>query len=89
VYQLYTIELSEQIDRKQVIETLDQHNIASKVYWNPPVHQTEYYLQSKQNTPQLTMTEHIAKRVLSLPMYSSLSSEEPDRIIEAVSKGIR
>lgn len=88
VYQLYTVELADWIDRDHVIETLDDHNIASKVYWDPPVHQTEYYRKTKDKSPELPVTEDISSRVLSLPMHPNLSTEETTRIINAVADAI-
>ena len=88
VYQLYTIELAEEINRNHVIETLDDHNISSKVYWDPPVHQTEYYTRTKNETPDLPVTEDIASRVLSLPMHPNLSKTETDRIADAVIEAV-
>ena len=88
VYQLYTIELAKEINRNHVIEALEGHNISSKVYWYPAVHQTEYYTQTKGNTPNLPVTEDIASRVLSLPMYPTLSTAETDRIADAVIEAV-
>ena len=84
VYQLYTIELAKEINRNHVIETLENDNISSKVYWDPAIHQTEYYTRSKNETPDLPVTEDIASRVLSLPMYPNLSTTETDRIADVV-----
>jgi dTDP-4-amino-4,6-dideoxygalactose transaminase len=84
VYQLYTIELSDWVDRKKVIEMLRQHNISSKVYWDPPVHQTEYYSKTTDQIPTLPNTERIASRVLSLPMYPGLSNKEINRVVSGI-----
>lgn len=88
VYQLYTIELAEEINRDHVVESLNDHNISSKVYWDPAVHQTEYYTRTKSETPDLPVTEDIASRVLSLPMYPNLSTTETDRIADAVIEAV-
>ncbi|AZQ14279.1 DegT/DnrJ/EryC1/StrS aminotransferase family protein [Halorubrum sp. PV6] len=88
VYQLYTIELAKWINRNHVIETLEDHKISSKVYWDPAVHQTEYYMRTKNDTPDLPVTEDIASRVLSLPMYPTLSTAETDRIADAVIEAV-
>ncbi|MFC6752611.1 DegT/DnrJ/EryC1/StrS family aminotransferase [Halorubrum tibetense] len=88
VYQLYTIELANELNRDYVIETLEDRNISSKVYWDPAVHQTEYYTRTKNTTPDLPVTEDIASRVLSLPMYPSLSTAETDRIADAVIEAV-
>lgn len=88
VYQLYTVELADWIDRDHVIETLDDRNIASKVYWDPPVHRTEYYSETKDEIPELPVTDDISSRVLSLPMHPNLSTEETTRIVDAVADAV-
>lgn len=89
VYQLYTVELADWVDRTRVIETLAARNIASKVYWDPPIHRTDYYLRTKDDTPNLPVTDEISSRVLSVPMHPNLSTDETDRIIDAVESGIQ
>lgn len=84
VYQLYTVELADGINRSHVIETLEEHNIASKVYWDPPVHRTECYKELNDTIPELPVTDNISGRVLSLPMHPELSTDETDRIVNAV-----
>lgn len=88
VYQLYTVELADWVDRTRVIETLSARNIASKIYWDPPIHRTDYYLRTKDDTPNLPVTDEISSRVLSLPMHPNLSTDETNRIIDAVESGI-
>lgn len=88
VYQLYTVELSEEINRQHVVETLDEHGVSSKVYWDPPAHRAEYYQRTKTNTPTLAVTDKIAGQVLSLPMHPNLTAEETDRIVAAVEAAV-
>lgn len=88
VYQLYTVELADWIDRDHVIETLDNRNIASKVYWDPPVHRTEYYTKTKDEISDLPVTDDVSSRVLSLPMHPNLSTEETTRIVNAVADAV-
>jgi perosamine synthetase len=87
VYQLYTVELSAEIDREHVIETLADHDISSKVYWDPPVHRTTNY-DGTSDIPELPVTDDIASRVLSLPMHPNLSEHETDRIVAAVETAV-
>lgn len=88
VYQLYTVELADWIDRNHVIETLHVRGIASKIYWDPPVHRTEYYKRTKNEIPELPITDDISSRVLSLPMHPNLSTAETTRIVEAVADAV-
>lgn len=88
VYQLYTVELADYIDRQHVIKMLDGMNIASKIYWDPPVHRTRYYIQNKKKTVDLPVTDNLSSRVLSLPMYPGLDSTEITRIVDAVTDAV-
>jgi perosamine synthetase len=87
VYQLYTVELAPDIDRGHVIETLADHDISSKVYWDPPAHQTAHY-RERDSIPKLPVTDDIASRVLSLPMHPNLSEKEIDRVVTGVEAAI-
>lgn len=81
VYQFYTVTFDQDIDRDAVIKHLAERDISSKVYWNPPVHRSEYYSDGNRDLP---VTEELSQRVLSLPMHPGLSPQEIDRIVDAV-----
>ncbi|WP_254530923.1 DegT/DnrJ/EryC1/StrS family aminotransferase [Natrinema gelatinilyticum] len=88
VYQLYTITLGPTIDRDTLIETLAERDIASKVYWDPPVHRTHVYRERDDtNSKSLPATEDVASRVLSIPIHPELRPDEIDRIVLALSDG--
>lgn len=86
VYQIFTAVFDSEEDREAVATTLADRDIDSKVYWDPPVHQTEYYADT--DAPELPVTERLASRVLSLPMYTQLSSTQIDRIVDGVRDGL-
>lgn len=81
VYQFYTVTFDPDIDRDAVINHLAERDISSKVYWNPPVHRSEYY---DNDDCDLPVTDDLSQRVLSLPMHPELSPEEVERIINGV-----
>jgi perosamine synthetase len=85
VYQLYTVTLAPGIDRARVVDELADRGVASKVYWDPGVHQTGVYDDS---SPDLPVTEDVAGRVLSLPIHPNLSTEETTRIVDAVTAAV-
>jgi len=66
------------------MSALDENNISSKVYWDTPVHQTKYYKQTLTHIPTLPNADDIANRVLSLPMYPDLSTEQATAVADAV-----
>lgn len=80
VYQLFTVTLDDAVDRASVVETLADEGIASKVYWDPPVHRTEYYRREREESSTLPVTEDVASRVLSLPIHPDLSRTAVERI---------
>lgn len=86
VYQIYTIELPSKEIRQKVIELLTDNEIASKIYWDPPVHKTQSY--SEHKTKGLSTTSDVSKKVLSLPIYPDLTQNQCDRIISTVKKVI-
>lgn len=88
VYQLYTVTLETDVDRSVVIDTLTEREIASKVYWEPAVHQTRAYSEEDGESASLPVTEDVAGRVLSLPIHPELRPAEVDRIVAGVSAGI-
>lgn len=89
VYQLYTVRFDSEIDRETVIKTLDEHGVSSKIYWDTPVHGTQYYKQSAaRSSDELETTNAVAETVLSLPIYPDLSPGQADRIVDAVRDGV-
>lgn len=88
VYQLYTVTLDNDVDRESVIDALAANDIASKVYWDPPVHRTKYYEQTTPTCSDLPVTDDIASRVLSLPMYPGLSEAEVGRITSTIQRTV-
>jgi perosamine synthetase len=89
VYQLYTVEFEPDVDRDVVIETLEEHGVSSKIYWDTPVHRTHYYQETADGPyPDLPTTDAVADGVLSLPMYPDLSPAQADRIVAAVREGV-
>jgi dTDP-4-amino-4,6-dideoxygalactose transaminase len=90
VYQLYTVEFDEEINRRAVIDTLEHHGISSKIYWDTPVHQLRYYRDTLEKpAPDVPTTQGIADNILSLPIYPDLSPKQADRIVETLIHGVR
>lgn len=85
VYQIYTVLFEDKAHRRATIDALASDDIASKIYWDPPVHETSYYRSNTASTgSSLEVTRDVASRVLSLPMHPNLSDEEVDRIVHRI-----
>jgi len=69
--------------RDEVFEALHEHDIYSRKYFHPLV--SDYACYAGQfDSKETPVARHVAKRVLTLPMYADLSISDVDRICEVV-----
>ena len=83
VYQMYTIELPSKRIRNKLKTFLQKKKIMSKVFFYP-VHKTKYYQHLFSHFPDLTVTNDISDKVLSLPMYPGLTKDELNYICDSI-----
>ena len=84
IYQMYTIRLPNKIIRDKLHSHLLADGIFSKVYFYP-VHLTDFYKKKFGTKPGiLPVTEKIADRVLTLPIYPNMTIEEKNLLIESI-----
>jgi perosamine synthetase len=86
VYQLYTIVLDNEDMREKIVVELSERDIGCKVYWDPPVHQTETHRGTA--TDKLRTTNHISSRVLSLPMYPGIEQNDIFEVVQGIKAAI-
>ena len=79
VYHLYVIEVD---NRSEIIERLNAKGIYPGIHYDPPAH-IQVPFKSYAEKP-LVNTNYIAKRILSLPIYPELPTEEVDYICESL-----
>lgn len=84
VFQLYSIILSSSNKRNSLMNHLTKKGIMSKVYFEP-INKTDFYKKIKFKQSNLHNTEDISSRILSLPMYPSLSQNELQYVVDSVS----
>jgi len=82
VYQMYTIMVD---NRDELMKHLADMGIMTKVYFQP-VHLTHFYKNELGYTCKLPVTEEISTQVLTLPMYTTLTKEEIDYIVEEIKR---
>lgn len=76
--------------REPLREHLRARGIETRTYYAPPVHlQTAYRGNGWGPTPHLPVTEDAARRVLTLPMWSEMTTGQIERVVEAVLDGPR
>jgi perosamine synthetase len=80
LFQMYTIECS---NRDALMNALSAEGIMAKVYF-PPVHKSHFYKDVLKYSPDLPVTERLADRVLTLPMYPSLIHADMDGMAQSI-----
>ena len=84
IYQMYTIKLKDTIMRDNLHSFLTTKRIFSKIYFSP-IHLTKFYMKKFNTTKgMLPVTEEISSRILTLPMFPSMTNEEKELIIMAI-----
>lgn len=83
-YHLYTLRLTENVDRKELFEYLKEQNIFAQIHYIP-VHWHKYYRDTYgYKREQFPNTNKYYQSEISIPMYHSLTIEEQDYVIEAI-----
>jgi dTDP-4-amino-4,6-dideoxygalactose transaminase len=69
--------------RDWLFDALEKENIQVRRYFYPPVHRQKLYREIWDKRP-LPVTESISETILNLPIYSTLSDENVEKICDAI-----
>ena len=83
VYQLYSILLPNHKIQKNLKNFLTKKGIMTKIFFEP-IHSTPFYRQIFGNTINLPMTSLISKKILSLPLYPTMSKKEINYVCNSI-----
>lgn len=83
VWHQYVIRCEE---RDRLIEYLNGKGIHTIIHYPIPPHLAEAYRYLEHQEGFLPITEHLAKTVLSIPLYNGMLDEEQEYVIQAVNK---
>ena len=83
VYQLFTIQLKNNLIRHKLQKFLASKGIMTKVFFEP-IHLSKFYKKSGFGKKSLSNTEKISRTVLSLPIFPGLKSEEIAHICDSI-----
>ena len=81
VFNQFTIRCPE---RDRLSAYLIQHGVGNKIYYPVPLHLQECYRQLGYRKGQMPVSEKAAKQVLSLPIYSELTSGQIAYVVETI-----
>ncbi|WP_321491563.1 DegT/DnrJ/EryC1/StrS aminotransferase family protein [uncultured Desulfobacter sp.] len=80
-YHLFPIRVDdEDIDRNELIEALKRRNIGTSVHFIP-LHLHTHYMQNNEQD-NFPVANRVFKRILSIPMFSSMSDEDVAYVVE-------
>jgi perosamine synthetase len=83
VYQLFTIQLKNNLIRNELQKFLANNGIMTKIFFEP-IHLSNFYKKSGFNKKDLANTKKISQTVLSLPIFPGLKSEEITHICDSI-----
>jgi dTDP-4-amino-4,6-dideoxygalactose transaminase len=82
-YHLYVVTCTDRHVRDLLIKHLKGHGILASIHYSPAIHQHPAY-RNRIRVDDLSVTEDIVGRVISLPIYPELTEEEQARVIRSV-----
>lgn len=86
VYYVYVVQVAE---RDRFREILEQEGVATGIHYPIPLHLQPACAQYGYRRGMLPVTEAMAERIVSLPMYAELTGEQIQVVINAVKKSTR
>lgn len=72
---------SKNVERKSFMEFMKHKGIQTSIHY-PPIHKFSHYKLLKNNT--LPVTDEVGERVVTLPLYPSISRSQIDYVIQAI-----
>lgn len=73
-----------------VLTSLYEHAVQARDYYNPPLHRQRYFVSdSELRSADLSATEDICSRIVSLPVHDDMAPDDVARVIAAVQEGAR
>jgi perosamine synthetase len=85
VYQMFTIKLKKG-NRDNLVKLLRKNNIEASVHFTPAVHQQTAHKKFCKLGVDLKVTEEVANKIITLPMYPQLSQKEIEYIAKTLKK---
>ena len=86
IYHLYVIQVE---NREAVQAALAKENIGTGIHYPIPLHLQKAYANQGYRAGDFPVTEKAAERILSLPMFPTLSEEDQVRVVETLIRVVR
>jgi dTDP-4-amino-4,6-dideoxygalactose transaminase len=86
-YHLRPVLLPDSANRRHFMEIMKAHGIQTSIHY-PPIHQFSHY-QSLVAPPSLPVTESVARREVTLPLYPGMTEEDVSVVVSAAAEALR
>ena len=83
---LFPVLLDPELDRITFMEAMKEQGVQTSIHY-PPVHQFSYY-QNRFGEVSLPVTEDVGSREVTLPLYSSMTDEQVEIVVQSVKKSL-
>ena len=87
VFHQYTLKL-EGVDRDKLIQKMAEEGIPAMIYYPVPGHEQKMFEKIPFDAGDLSVTDYLTTRVISLPMHTELTQEIQERISSILLKSI-
>ncbi|HEY9869346.1 MAG TPA: DegT/DnrJ/EryC1/StrS family aminotransferase [Candidatus Obscuribacterales bacterium] len=86
VYHLYVVQVP---DRQRVQAAMQAANIQTGIHYPTPIHLQAAYKGLGHRPGDFPVSERLAGRILSLPMYPELTESQQDRVVDVLIEALR
>jgi dTDP-4-amino-4,6-dideoxygalactose transaminase len=86
-YHLFTVVLSEKISRAGVMRFLKSQGIQTSIHY-PPIHQFSCYRKLSLSQVNLTLTEDLGRRILTLPLFPHMTLAQVEWVCSAFHEAV-
>jgi dTDP-4-amino-4,6-dideoxygalactose transaminase len=84
---IYYLIVADEGCRKDLLTQLHQHGVEAAFHYTP-LHRSPAGLKFGHAAPPLTVTDDVAARIVRLPLYGSMATDEQDHVIAAVVRAL-
>ena len=89
VFQMFTVKLNKDYDRDTFVLNLRKKEIGASVHFAPPVHMQKFYLSNYPSRRDLSVTEDVSRRIITLPMFPQITNGELKKISFTIKELLR
>jgi len=84
VYQMFTIQVKNANCRDDLVNYLRESGIGASVHFSPVVHEMKPFGEKKFRRGDLTNTEKVASRIITLPIYPDMAVQDVEFVCEVI-----